>query len=305
MVAPPPTSIRSIAKVRLKKQLQLGKKYCAKSYLAPLEFEDWFTNGFGMYFDNGQLDTITATDSNGIYTFVNPQVQAQYIIKDTQNWSLVSGTFIANGSESYITLGNYLSDSATQKDTAWVGWISGLVCDCGEVAIDDVSLIPVDIANWLQDTSVIIGDSVYIGLPKYEVPDALWYNIQGQQIGMGSGIKIKAIAGATQYIQAIDVCDKIAYDTLTVYAFALGSSQLQNASNAVMVYPNPATTVLNINFQKVTQLPEHIKIYNAVGAKVLSPKASKQLLQQINIASIAPGLYYVQIGNKMHKFVKE
>ncbi len=297
---------RSFTRTKLLQKLIAGKKYCAKAYLAPFEYQDWYTNGFGMYFDNGQLDTITATDSNGIYDFVNPQIQAQYIIKDTLNWSLVSGTFVANGSENFITMGNFLSDSATQKDSTWIGVLTNAnVCNCGEIAIDQISLIPVDIANWLRDTMVAVGDSVYIGLPTYEVPDALWYNMQGVQIGQGSGIKVKAQQGATKYIQSIDVCDKIAFDTLTVYAFPLGSSELQNASPTVILYPNPATNVLNISFQESVPITEHIKIYNAVGALVMQPKSTNQNPQQINIAQLSQGLYFVKVRHKMFKFLKE
>jgi hypothetical protein len=100
---PPPAAVRSIGSTRLKQQLMQGTKYCAKAYLSPFEREDYFADGFGLYFDNGMLDTIVVKDSSGIYPFVQAQVMCDSIIADTLNWTRVAGTFIAKGDE---TLGS-------------------------------------------------------------------------------------------------------------------------------------------------------------------------------------------------------
>ena len=78
-----PSNYRSIARVELISKLIVNKKYFAKAFINSSETADYFTNGFGMYFDNGQLDTIVAQDSSGIYPFVQPQIQQQVIVMDT------------------------------------------------------------------------------------------------------------------------------------------------------------------------------------------------------------------------------
>ena len=115
------------------------------------------------------MDTIVAQDSSGIYPFVNPQVQCGFIIDDTLNWKVVEGLFTATGNETFLTIGNFLTDANTQKSFCNISE----PCQCSETIIDDVSVIEVNASNWLHDTTIIIGDSVYIGLPIYEVPDAL------------------------------------------------------------------------------------------------------------------------------------
>lgn len=44
---------------------------------------------------------------------VEPQVTAGYFITSITDWSLVTGTFVANGGEEYITIGNFYSDEDT------------------------------------------------------------------------------------------------------------------------------------------------------------------------------------------------
>jgi Secretion system C-terminal sorting domain len=290
---PPPSTLRSVPSVRLYSKLVSQKKYCAKAWLSTFDKEEWFTNGFGMYFDNGQLDTIVAKDSSGIYTFVTPQVQAQQIINDTAAWTLVSGTFIANGTETHLHLGNWLSDSATLKQINMPG-----VCNCSDLYIDDVSLIPTDIANWLHDTSVTLTDSVYIGLPKYEVPDAVWYTYNMVPIDTASGIWVKPTQAVTKYIQGIDVCDEVRFDTVVVYAHPLAINNEQLIMNSLVVWPNPATDVIAISHAAGQQ----VYLYNAVGTLV----ATKNIAQNkavLQVGHLPKGLYVVKTAGQVCKVV--
>jgi Secretion system C-terminal sorting domain len=291
----PILSPRSLTRAPLHQTLTAGKKYCAKAYLASTENEHYFTNGFGMYFDNGQLDTIVAQDSSGIYTFVQPQVQAQQIIDDTLNWTLVSNTFVANGTESFVTLGNFLSDSATLKSLN----LAGIICECSDMGVDDVSLIPVDIAGWLQDTSVVLGDSVYIGQPIYEVPDAVWYDMQGNKVHTGSGFTIKATQSLTQFIETIDVCDRIARDTISIYAAPLRVQEVQNFSFSV--YPNPTDGLLNIQTNANNKI---LIVASDICGKIILQKefAPNHLgIYQFSLQNYLSGLYIISVTDQYTK----
>jgi Secretion system C-terminal sorting domain len=292
-IAPGYSTIRSVASVRLKSKLIAGTKYCAKAYTSPFEIDDTYSNGFGMYFDNGQLDTIVAQDSSGIYPFVAPQVQAQLPIVDLTNWVKISNTLVANGTETHCHLGNFLSDIAT--DTVYTN--SFLVCHCSELAIDNVSLIPVDIANWLHDTSCAIGDSVYIGLPTYEVPDAIWYTANGILIDTASGLWVHPTQPITKYVQAIDVCDTIRYDTLTVKLFPLNIKSL--SSNITMqIYPNPAKETFTV--QKV--YGSKVQLINIYG-QVVQQQMVLNNSATFNVGALARGVYYVKGEGQVGKVV--
>lgn len=296
---------RSFARVKLKSPLIAGGQYCARMHVNPFETETYFTNGISMYFDNGQLDTIVAKDSSGIYPFVNPQVQCGFIVDDTLNWKVVEGLFTATGNETFLTVGNFLSNLNTQKSFC----NSSESCLCSEIIIDDVSVIEVNVSNWLHDTTMVLGDSVYIGLPMYEVPDALWYDINMNYIGKGSGIKVKPNQWFTQYIQSIDVCSSIRYDTMTVWAAPLSVNQLDNlAMEQYDIYPNPTLGVFSILVNE-SIMNATLRIFNITGETIHQSEGLIGKRFMFDISSEAKGIYFVEIktdsGIKRMKLVKE
>jgi hypothetical protein len=298
---PVPSTVRSTAKVRLHKQLIANKKYCAKANVSYMEATDNITNGFGLYFDNGQLDTIVAKDSSGMYSFITPQVPCPFVISDTSaNWASFSGTFIATGVENFLTMANYITDSSLNRtDLCPSCWAK---CLCSQILVDDVSLIPTDIANWLPNASVTLGDSVYIGLDKYQVPDAIWYTYNMQVIDTASGIWVKPTQAVTQYIQAIDVCDKIAFDTVTVYANPLSYNDLSNSYFQLNVFPNPATASVTVAINKLLSNNTSIQIMDATGRVVYSilPTDNNTI---INTSGFAKGVYVVRYGGGNVKLI--
>jgi hypothetical protein len=296
---------RSFARVKLKSPLIAGGQYCARMHVNPFETETYFTNGISMYFDNGQLDTIVAKDSSGIYPFVNPQVQCGFIVDDTLNWKVLEGLFTATGNETFLTVGNFLSNLNTQKSFC----NSSESCLCSEIIIDDVSVIEVNVSNWLHDTTMVLGDSVYIGLPMYEVPDALWYDINMNYIGKGSGIKVKPNQWFTQYIQSIDVCSSIRYDTMTVWAAPLSVNQLDNlAMEQYDIYPNPTLGVFSILVNE-SIMNATLRIFNITGETIHQSEGLIGKRFMFDISSEANGIYFVEIktdsGIKRMKLVKE
>jgi hypothetical protein len=304
---PIPQSIRGVARTYLRQQLIAGKQYCAKMFVNPFEKQSYFTNGMAFYFDNGQLDTIVAQDSSGQYPFVNPQVQCPFIVNDTLNWQSFSGVFTANGTEKFCTIGNFLSDSNTQlqynlgNTTNQGPGQDSIGCYCSSMLVDDVSLIPVDISNWLKDEYCTINDSVYIGLPQYEVSDAKWYTINMQQISEGSGIKIKATQPVIQYIQAIDVCNSVRYDTLTVYAYPLQIDNYAMANNVpLQVYPNPAKNSLTV--EKIYNTS--VSMYNVYG-KLIATKNVINNAANFEVSALPKGMYVLKAGKQWCRVVVE
>ncbi|MFM2191249.1 MAG: hypothetical protein RLZZ118_206 [Bacteroidota bacterium] len=290
---------RLIVRGKLKSKLIQGQTYCAKMFVNPAErFARYTQDGIAMYFDNGQLDTIVATDSSGVYPFVQPQVSNPQgnVITDTMGWTMVSGTFVANGTEEFITIGNFKTDANT--DTAVIlpssNWLGS------ELLIDDVSLYPINASNWLHDASGTLGDSTLIGLPNYEVPDGQWFTYNMQPLGSGSQIKVKNTQAITQYIQAVDVCNSVIYDTMTVYAYPLSNFELGIKNFELKVFPNPASNILTISVNSLINQP--VFISNTSGQIVV-----QQILQQpattIDISQWASGVYVVRYAGVVKKLV--
>jgi OmpA-OmpF porin, OOP family len=57
------------------------------------------------------------------------------------NWVAVSGTFVANGTETFLTIGNFKSDANT--DTLRTPFSSSTIGGWSQLLIDDVSVIEV------------------------------------------------------------------------------------------------------------------------------------------------------------------
>ena len=87
---------------------------------------------------------------------------------------------------------------------------------------------------------------------------------------------------------------------------ALGVSSVSFNSNQIRVFPNPATTILNIQ-NNTTETYASVDIYSISGAKVKSLKATESLTT-ISVADLQSGIYFVkvtmnnQVGN--YKFIK-
>ncbi len=61
--------------------------------------------------------------------------------------------------------------------------------------------------------------------------------------------------------------------------------------------PNPFTDVTNIYFENAEQKPTEIKVYNALGEKIITQKTNVNYFT-ITMESMPSGLYYYQIANK-------
>lgn len=90
------------------------------------------------------------------------------------------------------------------------------------------------------------------------------------------------------------------------YAVALGLNPVSLNNNSIKIYPNPASSVLNIQ-SNTEDLNATIEIYSISGAKLKSLKATASLTT-ISISDLQTGVYFVkvsmnnQVGN--YKFIK-
>lgn len=122
--------------VKLISQLQEGKKYCVEFYVNLINHAYFGYDRIGAYISKDSL----CVPTYGYLHFI-PQVEnpAGNVIIDTLNWTLISGSFIAQGGEQFITIGNFSPDSLVQtliNDTVIGDWpyynlddVSVTLCD--------------------------------------------------------------------------------------------------------------------------------------------------------------------------------
>jgi len=91
----------------------------------------------------------------------------------------------------------------------------------------------------------------------------------------------------------------------------LGAPYFNKPTAKVKIYPNPATSMLNVEVEKVDF--DEITIYNVLGTRVhqlkTNPTEENSKAQKINISKLSKGIYFLEIKNKnrnigSYKFTK-
>jgi len=116
-------------------------------------------------------------------------------------------------------------------------------------------------------------------------------------------------------LQTINGCDSIIELTLTVTT-DVGVKQLRITNYELRVYPNPAKNQLQITNYELRE-NTYIQIYSVVGQLVYQisnlpnqQQISKSTNKQINnitidISHLEKGMYFLKVGNRVARFVKE
>ena len=160
-----PPGYRETIKTKLKDSLIANKRYCTKFYVSIEEISyTWIANAnvyldsIGMLFSKDSVqDTIPYPIlSNGI------RVQNDIFNIDTISWTQISNSFIANGGEQYLTIGNF--DNI-------INFPSGKTGDVG-IYVDDVSVCECAYKiNLGNDTTLCEGESLIL---KPNMPNATY-----------------------------------------------------------------------------------------------------------------------------------
>ncbi len=106
---------REYTSTKLVDTLKAGHTYMASMYISRANYVDYAVASVGMLF----TDTATILPASQSFISANPQVKNTTLLTDTANWVLIQDTFIANGNEIYLTLGNF-NTSAT-SDSVFIG----------------------------------------------------------------------------------------------------------------------------------------------------------------------------------------
>ena len=195
---------------RLRSTLIVGQSYCVTFYTVMDNGSAYAINHIGAYLDDASMDTSTANCGHP-QTEYTPQILDTAIINDTLNWVRIQGSFIANGTEKFITIGNFF-DTA---HTAHIRLNNGLT---SWYLIDDVSVIASDATAYAgPDMAITVGCSAHIGVDSSgDGMPCYWYVLGGTApIDSGGSIIVRP-TDTTTYVVAMDLCGTVTYDTVTV-----------------------------------------------------------------------------------------
>jgi hypothetical protein len=144
------TDAREYIQTELTESLIAGKQYSITFYVSFSHISTYASNNIGAYFSN---TPISVTHSSFLpYTpqisnnpFTNP-------LTDTLGWTEVSGVFIAQGGEKYMTIGNFNNDAST--DTTNMPYLPSPAWNGSYHYIDDVSVFCLDCTVGISETSI-------------------------------------------------------------------------------------------------------------------------------------------------------
>lgn len=148
---PPNQNAREYITGTLSDTLMANYIYCVSFYVSAPNNCKYSTDDLGAYLS---VDTASFTDYStpGILLNLIPQIQnnSSNFLSDTLNWMLVSDTFVAQGGEKFITIGNFKNDLNTSFDT-----LQSAVYPYSYYFIDDVSVIECSVGlEEIPDTEI-------------------------------------------------------------------------------------------------------------------------------------------------------
>ena len=138
--------------VELTDELTVGDRYHVEFYLSLLDSVWYASKNIGAYFSAAQ-------PPNNIDSIRSYQPQVRYdgsFISDKEGWTRVSGSFVAQGGERFLSIGNF--DRYADTETLFVPgggvnpWHSDVYWEVSGYFIDDVSVMPDSITS-VQDVA--------------------------------------------------------------------------------------------------------------------------------------------------------
>ncbi|MDQ3111202.1 MAG: hypothetical protein M3R17_15030, partial [Bacteroidota bacterium] len=152
--------------------LSPGKEYCIQFYVNVADTSKYFCSNIGVNFSSVPINP---TSWAGSFYLINYNAQAENqpsnLLNDSIGWTLVSLHYVAQGNESYLTIGNFSTDSTS----IWQSIPNGSGMAHTYLFIDDVSVYEEKTAIAGVDLSICLNDSLQIG----QLPDSgvaySWY----------------------------------------------------------------------------------------------------------------------------------
>ncbi len=276
------------AQVKLTDTLKSNKIYCVSFYLSLFNYSQYSTDQFGAVLTPTPFPCLPpATAPNYTITGVTPQIvsPAGVQLADTLNWMEVSATYTANGTEAYITIGDFFLQSQHSIVQSYPANCNGVA----EYYLDDVSVEVVEIAKARNDTLIMQGDSAAIGANNSEAALFSWQPSAGLSFTNCPNPKASPTI-TTTYTVTKTQCKTVTSDVITVSVSPTGIMEASGTSASINLVPNPSNGLVTINskleFAKV-------ELLSLTGQVLLSETANAKE-HQLQLQDFAQGVYFVR-----------
>jgi hypothetical protein len=231
-----------------------------------------------------------------IVKFTNP------IITDTANWVKINGVYKADGTESYLIIGNF---SYEYNQTNYLDMHDGNTTPSYQAAyyfFDDVLVEEITQPFWqYHDTTIYNGDSVLIG-PALTGLDIDWYTDNLDFISNAPGIYVTPPT-SRDYI-AKETFDGVE-TTHVVHVTVIGGAGLEeNELQNVRVFPNPSKGSFSIS-GITSDKPLQLEVRDVHGKLVFEEKVFSKEANGFAL-EVENGIYFVTVWDLESKgFVVE
>jgi hypothetical protein len=285
-------------KSRLASTLDSGTVYCGRYFVVNTNNNRVAIQEYGMFFGGNSLDTVTIC--NNPLPYLDPQIEYNGgIITDTLNWTPISGTFVATGSEKFVVLGNFNVSASTS--TVIIN--TPLPNKNGNDAyIDDVSLVEMELPAYAgNDTNIIAGDSVFVGRePDSGIDYACqWFQLPNDSIPIDTiaGLWVKPTTKATYVVRQQLWCSGVKWDTVVVHVNNVGLSEFSFSQENFKVYPIPASEYLIVQPALKLQYKFSVRLYDSMGKLVqTTDRFDSDGSIYIDTKALLNGIYFISLG---------
>lgn len=180
------TDAREYIQVELIDTLRVGKKYYVKFYVAIADSSPYATHNIGVYFSSLPIQS-----SQSLFLPYQPQIENNPQVNPlnvANTWIEVADSFIANGGEHYITIGNFRNDLNTDtvnmnNGTNWTSFSYYYIDDISVILLDTLTNIS---SSFIEVTAIEIypnpTSSIFSVKSKNEIKKIEIYDYLGRLV---------------------------------------------------------------------------------------------------------------------------
>lgn len=151
--------------------------------------------------------------------------------------------------------------------------------------------------SFTSPQSVTAGQTWYVGMAQTATAGFTYYPF-GSYVSpyLNSSYHTNAITGGTLALLTTNLGQFGITAQFAGVCGPLGVQTVSSSDNNLVVYPNPATTVLNVKLGSVTDKAT-VVVYNAIGQVVIPAQEISDNSAELNVATLAKGVYILKVSN--------
>ncbi|MBA2612471.1 MAG: gliding motility-associated C-terminal domain-containing protein [Bacteroidetes bacterium] len=229
---------------KLKQTLSKNKSYCVTFYVSLAELSRFACANMGVVF---KKDSLIDHAYPGVNQYINqtPVYETTSIILDSINWTKIQFSYVANGDENFMLIGNFNSNASTIKTQlkplgAWYG-------DYAYYYLDDVSVLEINPAMAASKDTVLICSNTTFTLGTDSTWDATyqWQPITGLSCTNCPNPVITPTSNTVYYLTK-QQCSATTKDTVVIKIYN-GPVNILPLTNATICAGNTTTLSADSN----------------------------------------------------------